>query len=344
MPAFAFAWLELVSSRFFMPKMLANRAMGWELFKRLVVSALKFVEPALGEAKLSEPMRVMYRGVLRVLLVLLHDEPSFLCENHAAFCDAIPLTCVQLRNLVLSAFPRAMRLPDPFTPNLKVDMLPEIAQVPRMAVEAEQLVPSAQLRSQMSALVQQGGGSARLVADALKTLRKQGGGYHTAAINGFVLHLGALAVGHAQAKGTPVPAAAQGAPMEVMRQLVDQVDAEGRYLLFNALANQLRYPNAHTHLFSCLLLSLFSDAHSEAVQEQITRVLLERLIVNRPHPWGLLVSFIELIKNPTYSFWARNFTRCAPEIERLFQSVARSCVAGGDMGGAGGPPQPQPVS
>lgn len=34
----------------------------------------------------------------------------------------------------------------------------------------------------------------------------------------------------------------------------------------------------------------------EIIQEQITRVLLERLIVNRPHPWGLLITFIELIK------------------------------------------------
>lgn len=34
----------------------------------------------------------------------------------------------------------------------------------------------------------------------------------------------------------------------------------------------------------------------EMIQEQITRVLLERLIVNRPHPWGLLITFIELIK------------------------------------------------
>jgi CCR4-NOT transcription complex subunit 1 len=62
------------------------------------------------------------------------------------------------------------------------------------------------------------------------------------------------------------------------------------------------------------------------VQEQTTRVLLERLIVNRPHPWGLLITFIELIKNPRYSFWQHNFTRCAPEIEKLFESVARSCM------------------
>lgn len=75
------------------------------------------------------------------------------------------------------------------------------------------------------------------------------------------------------------------------------------------------------------------------VQEQITRVLLERLIVNRPHPWGLLVTFIELIKNPRYNFWSRSFTRCATEIERLFDSVAHSCMsAGRPEDGAGGSP------
>ena len=55
-------------------------------------------------------------------------------------------------------------------------------------------------------------------------------------------------------------------------------------------------------------------------------MLLERLIVNRPHPWGLLITFIELIKNPRYNFWSHDFTRCAPDIERLFKSVANSCM------------------
>ena len=36
--------------------------------------------------------------------------------------------------------------------------------------------------------------------------------------------------------------------------------------------------------------------------------------------------FIELIKNPRYNFWSHGFTRVAPEIERLFESVARSCM------------------
>jgi CCR4-NOT transcription complex subunit 1 len=94
-------------------------------------------------------------------------------------------------------------------------------------------------------------------------------------------------------------------------------------LFLSAIANQLRYPNSHTHYFSCVLLYLFVEGKKEIAKEQITRVLLERLIVNRPHPWGLLITFIELIKNPRYSFWSHSFTRCAADIERLFESVSR---------------------
>ena len=93
--------------------------------------------------------------------------------------------------------------------------------------------------------------------------------------------------------------------MDIFQQLTNDLHPEGRYLFLNAIANQLRSPNNHTHYFSCVLLYLFFESHDEAVQEQITRVLVERLIVHRPHPWGLLVTFIELIKNPRYSNIAR---------------------------------------
>jgi CCR4-NOT transcription complex subunit 1 len=131
--------------------------------------------------------------------------------------------------------------------------------------------------------------------------------------------------------------------VDVFQRLAADLDTEGRYLFLNALANQLRFPNNHTHYFSCVLLYLFAEAGQEIIQEQITRVLLERLIVNRPHPWGLLITFIELIKNPRYNFWALSFTRCASEIERLFESVARSCMGPPkeEDGGGGGPMQQQ---
>merc|ERR1719188_321376 len=119
--------------------------------------------------------------------------------------------------------------------------------------------------------------------------------------------------------------------MDIFQNLAVDMDTEGRYLFLNCIANQLRYPNSHTHYYSCCLLYLFAEANTEAIQEQITRVLLERLIVNRPHPWGLLITFIELVENPSFKFWQHEFVTCAPEIQKLFESVARSCMV---------PPQP----
>jgi len=119
----------------------------------------------------------------------------------------------------------------------------------------------------------------------------------------------------------------QGTPaMEIFKHFMLVLDAEGRYHVLNAMANQLRFPNSHTHYFSALMLTLFVEADNEYLKEQITRVLLERLIVHRPHPWGLLVTFIELIKNPRFAFWQCAFTKCATEIEKVFESVARSCI------------------
>ena len=98
--------------------------------QRILVDLLKFLQPFLKSVELKESIRVLYRGSLRVLLVLLHDFPDFLAEYHFSFCDAIPSTCIQLRNMILSAFPRDMKLPDPFTPELKVDLLGESKQSP----------------------------------------------------------------------------------------------------------------------------------------------------------------------------------------------------------------------
>merc|ERR1719334_3077589 len=127
-PGFAYAWLEIVSHRVFIGRILSltPQQKGWPMYAQLLTALFKFLSPFLRNAELAKPVHRLYRGTLRVLLVLLHDFPEFLCDYHYGFCDVIPPNCIQMRNLILSAFPRSMRLPDPFTPNLKVDMLPEI--------------------------------------------------------------------------------------------------------------------------------------------------------------------------------------------------------------------------
>ena len=290
-PGFAYAWVQLISRRSFMPNLLLIKGQkGWLYMHRLLSGLLQFLQPFLRASQMNESIRKLYKGTLRILLVLLHDFPEFLCDFHLSFCDLIPLNCVQLRNLILSAFPRSMRLPDPFTPNLKIDVLPEISQSPRILTDY--LAPIAGIRTHIDTYL-----STKLPAELpLKlptVLTSANGSYNSALITSLVIYIGTLAIMQVQNK-IPI----QNSPaMEIYKQLAIQLDAEGKYILFNIMANQLRYPNSHTHFFSFVILNLFLEAENEQIQEQITRVLLERLIVHRPHPvisLDIIIKFINI--------------------------------------------------
>lgn len=137
-----------------------------------------------------------------------------------------------------------------------------------------------------------------------------GNRYNIQLINALVLYVGTQAIAHIHNKGsTPsMSTITHSAHMDIFQNLAVDLDTEGkvaaqlakplhgfgyfyiltaafdksitvwpafsfsgRYLFLNAIANQLRYPNSHTHYFSCTMLYLFAEANTEAIQEQITR-------------------------------------------------------------------------
>ena len=327
---FSYSWLELVSHRLFISKMLQvsqptpdQSIKSWNMYATLLTQLIKFLAPFLRNIELTQSVMLLYKGTLRLFLVLLHDFPEFLCNSHYQFCDVVPPNCIQLRNLVLSAFPRSMKLPDPLTPNLKVDMIADIeTNPPKIAFPYIYNIPY-KVKTDLDSYIK-----TRAPILFLSELRSNlqispeiGSKYNIQLMNALVMYVGSNGIQALRSKGlTPTHSnlthAVHSTYTDIFQSLVADLDSEGRYLFINAIANQLRYPNSHTHYFGCILLNLFSEANTEAIQEQITRVLLERLIVNRPHPWGLLVTFIELIKNPQFKFWDHQFVHCAPEIEK----------------------------
>ncbi|CAK7347841.1 unnamed protein product [Dovyalis caffra] len=191
-----------------------------------------------------------------------------------------------MRNIVLSAFPRNMRLPDPSTPNLKIDLLPEIREPPHILSEVDAVLKAKQMKADVDEYLktrQQGSSfltelKQRLLLSSSEAA-SAGTRYNVPLINSLVLYAGMQAIQqlqartpHGQSAGNTVPLAVflVDAALDIYQTLILDLDTEGRYLFLNA---------------------------QEIIQEQITRVLLERLIVNRPHPWGLLITFIELIKS-----------------------------------------------
>jgi len=321
---FAFGWLELVSHRVFLSNLLLLKGQkGWEIAHQLLVDLFLFLEPHLRKNELTDAVKEFYRGTLRVLVVLLHDFPDFIGCYHLSFCNVIPENCIQLRNLILSAYPKAMTLPEPFTPNLKIDLLPEVAQSP--PIFSNITGPLGSMQADLDNFLSGGQQKKNFLSTLLPRLYKEGTKtIDTPRVNSLVLYVGMRAIKRLH-NSQIAHSLAQTPEMEIIQKLME-LDDRGRYTSLNAIANQLRYPSSHTHYYSCVMLFLFSESKDEGVKEQVSRVLLERLLTYRPHPWGLLITFIELIKNQRYQFWSHSFTRCSTEMERLFENVAKSCV------------------
>ncbi|KAG7349528.1 CCR4-Not complex component, Not1 [Nitzschia inconspicua] len=329
-PSFSFSWFELVSHRHFLPNLLLVEGQkGWNTAHQLLIDYLLFLEPYMNIGEMTPPVKKLYEGTLRVFLVLLHDFPSFLAGYYLSFCNVIPATCLQLRNLILSASPKGMNPPDPFTPNLKIDLLPEISQAP--VILSNVVGPIEGFRTHLDSFLKDG--LRRDFLSALPSLltKESSAEIDFPKVSSLVLYVGIHAL--ARLQNTQI-SLSRTPEMEVLQTLME-FDDKGRYHCLNAIANQLRYPSSHTHYFSCVMLYIFSESKNVAVKEQVTRVLLERLILHRPHPWGLLITFIELIKNQRYGFWNYPFTRCAAEIEKVFESVARSVMSPGSISAGG---------
>ncbi|KAJ3775594.1 Not1-domain-containing protein [Lentinula raphanica] len=329
-PGFAFSWMCLLSHRLFMPKLLlSENREGWSAFHKLLGSLLKFLAPFLKEADLKTGARDLYRGALRILLVLLHDFPEFLSEYYFTLCDVIPPRCIQLRNIILSAFPLTIILPDPHLRNVSLDSIPEMGPIPPVLSDFTSPLKNTELRSHLDQYLLNRGSSTFLLT--LKDRFRFPGmtdampdSYNISLMNTVVMYIGVSSVAQAKARsGTSVFVPTDPGVL-ALKYLAMNMDVEGQHHLLSAMVLHLRYPNAHTYWFSALLLHLFMEVNDDKFREVMTKVLLERFIVHRPHPWGALITFIELLRNPKYEFWNKDFIRIAPEVTLLLEGVASS--------------------
>ena len=126
-PGFAFAWLQLVSSKYLIAPILRDDPYAdvahigthardaQNQYTTLILDLLIFYKEVFNVRQLNNPeMKQFYKGTLRLLLVLLHDFPDFLCNNCFALLEEIPESFMQVRNIMASAYPKGMRIPNPF--------------------------------------------------------------------------------------------------------------------------------------------------------------------------------------------------------------------------------------
>jgi CCR4-NOT transcription complex subunit 1 len=128
---------------------------------------------------------------------------------------------------------------------------------------------------------------------------------------------------HARVSPAATVAASVGTgASEIFRALVFELDAEGRYALLATAASHLRYPNAHTLFFIKLLTAVFVEADA-VVREQVVRAVTERLCSAKPHPWGLLECWAEIVRAAGGRAGFAAFLGGNADVERVLDALLR---------------------
>lgn len=242
---FTFSWMSLVSHRLFMPKLLTMKDReGWSSFHRLIISLLRFLAPFLRKGDMSETTKSIYVGTVKIILVLLHDFPEFLTVYYYSISDAIPTSCTQLHNLVSSAFPLSVSLPDP----LRIKSAETIAEhntPPTVLSDYTSTLANApgDLRAIVEKQLQRSGGTAAErgavtgIADALVLLTETKamgveGKFNIQLINSIVMFAGSFALGQSKAQNGIAKFESTAPAVIFLQNMVEELDPEGKLQFF----------------------------------------------------------------------------------------------------------------
>lgn len=330
MPGFLFGWLSLVQHRAFMPLLLQlpNNS-GWPSFLKLMCQLLDSLSEQMKAVSVTQVAKEVYRATFKLLVVLYHDFPEFLAGNYMMLCASIPSHCTQLLNTVLAANPQPgySKLPDPLQSGSKNEGVDEMSCLSTLVNDATQILAHNGLQGLLDRVLQDGP-SEETVAQIAHTMTQSDHAEtrygHVPAkanlqiIGAVVLYAGHHAVERSSREGGPVKVTVHEPVAATLSLLVHELSPEARYYLLASLVNQLRFPSSQTDFFSRVILYMFGevtdDPEETDIGQEMTRILLERLIGYWPQPWGLVYTVAELVKDEKYMFFDLPFIKSTPEV------------------------------
>ena len=306
--------------------------------KALVFALVDFV------ASWDDPPTELLRETTAFFVVLLHDMPAFVAAHFFPLVSRLPSHFLQLQNILASAGPFTLNNSPLVTTDLsELFLVCPFPDSDNMAAankavwqDLESLGVSQEYFADLSALV--ASADEAVDFDQLLVL------LHPLLVDTFVnnvdvyhLLIGLVArvkleyFSHVARTGDFVAGSCfyrsefllglLAKATAVLFAVLFFLDPKARTEVLNASLNLLRYCSFETFVMLQILLQLFLLDTSMLVREPLCRTLINRLVKPAPHPWGFLVFFFELKRNPLYGLWTSSFVYTDPVLSGLFDSL-----------------------
>lgn len=296
-PAFAFAWLELISSPCFMPQMLSsnpefNIQEKWFKMHELFSELFGFLKENIYEnSEDSTSLEKFFEGTMKTVAIVLHDYPEFLVHYSFQFINKLPLYRTgNLRNMILAAFPKTFRMPDP---KHDITQLPKDTQFTnydsinflKQNVSSEDYD---EFKGYLDMFISTG--DLECIEKVCEYLENSQVIINDRKIiNTGVVHATLLYLAQDVNSISDVKKLEGSSISKKYEVMCDRLSTPVRDILLNAMFNELRLLSKTTVYFMNVLIDIFRNMDDETItSSQIVRILLERSRPPNIFPWGLL--------------------------------------------------------
>lgn len=301
-PGFAFSWLQLVSSKFLMvPLLKTGQREMWAQYRTLILDLMIFYKEVFTVKSLSTPeMKQFYQGTLVTLLVLLHDYPDFFCDFSFSLLEEIPDCFMQVKNIIVSAYPKNMRIPRPQQEESMqmMEQDPQKQKMPLINPKIEERINSHNLHNLIMNCIKN---SDQNDFETIKQSFFVMGYNQDMQVNKSLLNSFVLFVPYFICSSNSEDPRQQQLFIRYKHdsymlfvKLIKESDYELREAIIDSILSNIRYPNQISFYFTRLISMIFSEVVNDVIHEQIFRNLLERILIEKPHSWGHLTLLFKL--------------------------------------------------
>eukprot|EP00828_Plagiopyla_frontata_P047193 TRINITY_DN8661_c0_g1_i2.p1 TRINITY_DN8661_c0_g1~~TRINITY_DN8661_c0_g1_i2.p1 ORF type:complete len:286 (+),score=41.37 TRINITY_DN8661_c0_g1_i2:284-1141(+) len=259
------------------------------------------------------------------MLIILHDFPSFLAYFALGLVEELmDEKFVQLRNVILAAYPKKMKLVEPTTASPNMEDYDEFKQLPQIYnLEFEARIVNHQLDVDiLDFLLKRTEMNFKNVCQKLVIFKDNSCEINFPVVNAVTLTVPQIIYQKSVEAYYMDKSNLQEIifdSYQLFEKLLKQSNSEMRDVILNAIINQIRYPNLITHYFIKFIKIIFTQPDVDIIQEQIAKILFERLIRDRPHPWGLRYLLGSLFKDKEINLKTKSFF----QIPNLFEDCLK---------------------
>ena len=303
-PGFALAWLDLISCKIFISNFLdVDKSLRrkeimtrYEKYLSLLIDLLSFLKSFSNEIISNYNCKIFLDEVYKFFFLLCNSYPDFISGYYYLLLS--PLSgnnFIQLKNIILSCYPKEFNLSDPFNEEMKDITSKKSANV---LFDINKLFDKWKFKELIENFLEKKNELClKEIVEELNLIQESDQRSYN--INALVLYWA-----QSKMKNIIEKKIANKEVFNFFNYLFLNLDNENRDLLINAFLNELRFNSQQTYYFSSLLNYIFYEIKDDYIKEHILKNMLERLLY-KPYPWGLIPTFIIMTKNSKFQYMSK---------------------------------------